>query len=76
VWGFLWLVIASIFFAAAIIVGIVAFKQSEAQQEQDTKHFLPVPGSHLGGAMASSSPLSWIGIVGALVGTVVVQNLM
>ncbi|KAH8100227.1 peptidase M50B-like-domain-containing protein [Cristinia sonorae] len=43
VWGVIWLIIAFCFFAAGIIVGLVAFKQSAAQQAQDTSHFLPVP---------------------------------
>ncbi|KAI0062001.1 hypothetical protein BV25DRAFT_1825868 [Artomyces pyxidatus] len=45
VWGVIWLIIAFAFFAAGIIVGLVAFKESAAQQKQDAKHFLPVPGS-------------------------------
>jgi hypothetical protein len=52
VWGVIWLVVAFLFFIAGILVGIVAFKESTAQQEQDAKHFLPVPGSN--GAIASS----------------------
>ncbi|KIP10270.1 hypothetical protein PHLGIDRAFT_28525 [Phlebiopsis gigantea 11061_1 CR5-6] len=46
VWGVIWLLIAFCFFAAGLIVGIVAFKQSAAQQASDSQHFLPVPGSH------------------------------
>ncbi|KAI0045139.1 hypothetical protein FA95DRAFT_1495908 [Auriscalpium vulgare] len=45
VWGVIWLIIACAFFAAGIIVGLVAFKESTAQQKADAKHFLPVPGS-------------------------------
>ncbi|KAM5542736.1 hypothetical protein V8D89_003697 [Ganoderma adspersum] len=45
VWGVLWLIIALAFFAAGVIVGLVAFKESSAQQAEDAKHFLPVPGS-------------------------------
>ncbi|KAI6151133.1 peptidase M50B-like-domain-containing protein [Pisolithus tinctorius] len=45
VWGVIWLIIAIIFFAAGVLVGIVAFKESEAQQQSDASHFLPVPGS-------------------------------
>ncbi|KAF8480005.1 peptidase M50B-like-domain-containing protein [Russula ochroleuca] len=52
VWGVIWLVVALIFFTLGILVGIVVFKESTAQQEQDAKHFLPVPGSN--GAIASS----------------------
>ncbi|KAI0323853.1 hypothetical protein GY45DRAFT_1332179 [Cubamyces sp. BRFM 1775] len=62
VWGVIWLIQAFIFFAAGIIVGLVAFKQSAAQQADDSRHFLPVPGSSSGAlqqflpnsAMASS----------------------
>jgi hypothetical protein len=46
VWGVIWLIQAFIFFAAGVIVGLVAFKQSAAQQREDSKHFIPVPGSH------------------------------
>ncbi|KAI6036990.1 peptidase M50B-like-domain-containing protein [Pisolithus microcarpus] len=45
VWGVIWLIIAIIFFAAGVLVGIVAFKESAAQQQEDASHFLPVPGS-------------------------------
>ncbi|RPD59247.1 hypothetical protein L226DRAFT_536265 [Lentinus tigrinus ALCF2SS1-7] len=45
VWGVLWLIVAFGFFAASIIIGIVAFKQSAEQQKEDASHFLPVPGS-------------------------------
>ncbi|TDL18475.1 hypothetical protein BD410DRAFT_774923 [Rickenella mellea] len=45
VWGVIWLIQAFIFFALGIIVGLVAFKESAAQQKEDSKHFLPVPGS-------------------------------
>jgi len=45
VWGFLWLVVAFAFFAAGVIVGLVAFKQNVEQQKADASHFLPVPGS-------------------------------
>ncbi|KAG6328254.1 hypothetical protein ID866_10835 [Astraeus odoratus] len=46
VWGVIWLIIAIIFFAAGVLVGIVAFKQSATQQKEDASHFLPVPGSN------------------------------
>ncbi|KAH7890036.1 peptidase M50B-like-domain-containing protein [Phlebopus sp. FC_14] len=45
IWGIIWLLIAFIFFAAGVIVGIVAFKASSADFYQDASHFLPVPGS-------------------------------
>ncbi|TCD63105.1 hypothetical protein EIP91_005977, partial [Steccherinum ochraceum] len=45
VWGVIWLIIAFCFFAGGILVGLVAFKQTAAQQAEDAKHFLPVPGS-------------------------------
>lgn len=48
-WGVLWLFISIIFFAAGILVGIAAFKETAAQQKQDSSVFLPVPGS---GAMS------------------------
>jgi len=48
VWGVIWLIQALIFFALGVIVGLVAFKQSEAQQKSDASHFLPVPGSKSG----------------------------
>lgn len=62
VWGVLWLIIAFCFFAAGIIVGLVAFKQSEEQQEQDSKHFIPVPGSSaaLPSAYIPSSLAVWL----------------
>ncbi|KAI0028186.1 peptidase M50B-like-domain-containing protein [Vararia minispora EC-137] len=54
VWGVIWLIIAFIFFALGVIVGLVAFKESAAQQAQDASHFLPVPGS---GALTFASPV-------------------
>lgn len=51
VWGVIWLLIAIIFFAAGILVGLAAFKESASQQAEDSKHFLPVPGS---GALANA----------------------
>ncbi|KAF9068320.1 peptidase M50B-like-domain-containing protein [Rhodocollybia butyracea] len=44
-WGVLWLFISFIFFIAGILVGLAAFKESAAQQKQDSSVFLPVPGS-------------------------------
>ncbi|KAF4614863.1 hypothetical protein D9613_003361 [Agrocybe pediades] len=57
VWGFLWLIVACIFFALGVIVGLVAFKQNAAEQKADSSHFLPTPGTHKSGAL-SSSPTS------------------
>jgi len=45
VWGFIWLIVAIIFFALGILVGLAAFKESAQQQKKDSAHFLPVPGS-------------------------------
>ncbi|EPQ58684.1 hypothetical protein GLOTRDRAFT_137322 [Gloeophyllum trabeum ATCC 11539] len=56
VWGVIWLIIAFAFFAAGIVVGLAAFKQSAAQQEADSHHFLPVPGSS--GALTIAPSLS------------------
>ncbi|GJE87997.1 M50 family metallopeptidase [Phanerochaete sordida] len=63
VWGVIWLLIASAFFAAGIIVGIVAFKQSAAQQATDSEHFLPVPGAH-NAALGLSPGWMYVGTVG------------
>ncbi|KAI0692214.1 peptidase M50B-like-domain-containing protein [Cytidiella melzeri] len=57
VWGVIWLLQAIVFFAAAIIVGIVTFKESSAQQASDSRHFLPVPGSHSAAPSLSCSLL-------------------
>ncbi|PVG02142.1 hypothetical protein CPB86DRAFT_725915 [Serendipita vermifera] len=45
VWGVIWLIVAFIYFALGVLVGIVAFKQSAAQQLEDSRHFLPAPHS-------------------------------
>lgn len=45
VWGFIWLIIACIYFGLGLIVGLVAFKQSEAQMQEDARHFIPAPGA-------------------------------
>ncbi|KAJ6606538.1 peptidase M50B-like-domain-containing protein [Mycena vulgaris] len=57
VWGVIWLLQALIFFAAGVLVGLVAFKESTAQQEQDTSHFLPAPGSSSGALPMSPNAL-------------------
>lgn len=63
VWGVIWLIVACIYFALGIVVGLVAFKvtafdpffwtahtnpstfqESAAQQQDDSRHFLPAPG--------------------------------
>ncbi|KAJ3517481.1 hypothetical protein NLJ89_g490 [Agrocybe chaxingu] len=46
VWGFIWLIVAIVFFALGVIVGLVCFKQNLEQQKQDSASFLPVPGSN------------------------------
>jgi len=73
VWGVIWLIQAFIFFAFGIIVGLVAFKQTTSQQEAQSSHFLPVPGSHSGAfrvspdfvALAALLGLGW-GVLGPL----------
>ncbi|KAF8123757.1 peptidase M50B-like-domain-containing protein [Boletus edulis] len=45
VWGVIWLLIAFVFFAAGILVGIAVFKESAALQKEQASQFLPVPGS-------------------------------
>ncbi|KAF8184930.1 peptidase M50B-like-domain-containing protein [Mycena galopus ATCC 62051] len=45
VWGVIWLIVAFIFFASGVLVGLAAFKESTAQQKSDASHFLPAPGS-------------------------------
>ncbi|KAH7914090.1 peptidase M50B-like-domain-containing protein [Hygrophoropsis aurantiaca] len=55
VWGVIWLIIAFIFFAAGIIVGLVVFKQSAEEQKEQAEHFIPVPGSS-GAVPAASIP--------------------
>src|SRR5882762_659627 len=68
VWGVLWLVIALIFFAAGIIVGLVAFKESAAQQKKDASKFLPVPGSTNAASVPSiPSALAMMGLVASSV---------
>jgi hypothetical protein len=54
VWGVIWLLQAIVFFAAGVIVGLVAFKQTVTQQKADSEHFLPVPGSHQSAALGLS----------------------
>jgi len=46
VWGVIWLIIAFCFFGLGIIVGLAVFKDTAAEQAEDSKHFLPVPGAN------------------------------
>ncbi|CAE6434138.1 unnamed protein product [Rhizoctonia solani] len=43
VWGVIWLLIAFVFFALGVLVGIAAFKDTSAEQAAASKTFLPVP---------------------------------
>ncbi|GAB1517150.1 hypothetical protein RhiTH_000194 [Rhizoctonia solani] len=43
VWGVIWLLIAFVFFALGVLVGIAAFKDTAAEQAAASKTFLPVP---------------------------------
>jgi len=70
VWGVIWLLQAFVFFAAGIIVGLIAFKETSAQQASDSSHFLPVPGQHSAASSLFHSPgYSKYGFL--IVGTVV-----
>ncbi|KAJ7756868.1 peptidase M50B-like-domain-containing protein [Mycena maculata] len=53
VWGFIWLIQALVFFAAGVLVGLAAFKESTAEQKVDAAHFLPAPGSHSAALLTS-----------------------
>ena len=66
VWGVVWLIISLVFFVAGLLVGLVAFKQSAAQQKSDASHFLPVPHS---GAVSTTSIPSLLAIMGLTVGS-------
>ena len=55
-WGVIWLIQALVFFAGGVIVGLVAFKQSAAQQKEDASHFLPVPHAHSGTVSTANIP--------------------
>ncbi|KAJ7090248.1 peptidase M50B-like-domain-containing protein [Mycena belliarum] len=57
VWGVIWLIQAFIFFAAGVLVGLAAFKQSSAQQKESSSHFLPAPGSSSGAFPVSPDAL-------------------
>ncbi|EJD41849.1 hypothetical protein AURDEDRAFT_115295 [Auricularia subglabra TFB-10046 SS5] len=43
VWGVIWLIVAFIFFALGVIVGLLAFKDSTEKQKADAEKFLPAP---------------------------------
>lgn len=45
VWGVIWLVIAFIFFALGVLVGLSVFKESASEQRDASSRFLPAPGS-------------------------------
>jgi len=60
VWGVIWLMIAFCFFALGIIVGLLAFKQSAAQQALDSENFLPVPGANGASSLCMSPALGWV----------------
>ncbi|OJA21532.1 hypothetical protein AZE42_01791 [Rhizopogon vesiculosus] len=64
VWGVIWLIIAFMFFAAGVIVGIVAFKESTSEQESESAHFLPAPGSS--GAVAYAPIPSVLAMIAAV----------
>jgi len=68
VWGVLWLVIALIFFAGGVLVGLVAFKQSAEQQKEDAKHFLPVPHANSGAVSTASIPSTLL-MMGLVIGS-------
>ncbi|TDL21739.1 hypothetical protein BD410DRAFT_789489 [Rickenella mellea] len=59
VWGVIWLIIAFIFFALGVIVGLLAFKESAADQKEDSAHFLPVPGSKSAAFPSMSISAAW-----------------
>ncbi|EPT00085.1 hypothetical protein FOMPIDRAFT_1163375 [Fomitopsis schrenkii] len=63
VWGVIWLIIAFCFFAAGILVGLAAFKESASQQAEESKHFLPVPGSSGARLSFSTHPTALLGTV-------------
>ncbi|OCH90657.1 hypothetical protein OBBRIDRAFT_776614 [Obba rivulosa] len=62
VWGVIWLLEAICLFAAGIIVGLVAFKESSTQQESDATHFLPVPGEPNPNMALSLAPMSLLNL--------------
>ncbi|KIK54468.1 hypothetical protein GYMLUDRAFT_206435 [Collybiopsis luxurians FD-317 M1] len=67
VWGVLWLFISFAFFIAGVLVGLAAFKESAAQQKQDSSVFLPVPGSS--GALSTAPSVGGL-VIAAVLGLV------
>ncbi|KAJ7273251.1 peptidase M50B-like-domain-containing protein [Mycena rebaudengoi] len=68
VWGVIWLLIAFIYFAAGILVGLAAFKESTAQQKTDSDKFLPAPG-HKSSAVTLESPHALVvAVIAAVLG--------
>ncbi|KAJ7702353.1 peptidase M50B-like-domain-containing protein [Mycena rosella] len=68
VWGVIWLIQAFIFFAAGVLVGLAAFKESTAQQKQDASHFLPAPGSHSSAALPTSPNALLVSAIALILG--------
>jgi hypothetical protein len=66
VWGVIWLIQAFIFFALGVIVGLVAFKESAAQQKSDASHFLPIPGSSGASSVSLDIPFLLISMSAAI----------
>ncbi|KAF8590499.1 hypothetical protein K439DRAFT_1627777 [Ramaria rubella] len=60
VWGVIWLIIAFVYFAAGLLVGIVAFKETAAQQAEESKHFLGVPGSNSAASSYILPTATWL----------------
>lgn len=60
VWGVIWLLIAFCFFILGVLVGIIAFKETAAQQAEDSKHFLPTPGTSSALALPVAAPLAFL----------------
>ncbi|KAH9056775.1 peptidase M50B-like-domain-containing protein [Lactarius vividus] len=58
VWGVIWLLIAFCFFILGVFVGIIAFKETAAEQAEDAKHFLPTPGTSSALALPVATPLA------------------
>jgi len=66
VWGVIWLLIAFVFFAAGILVGIAVFKESASQQQEDSSDFLPVPGSSSAAMPLATVPTFLVVVVTSL----------
>ncbi|KAH9162280.1 peptidase M50B-like-domain-containing protein [Lactarius sanguifluus] len=58
VWGVIWLLVAFCFFILGVLVGILAFKETAAEQAEDAKHFLPTPGTSSALALPVAAPLA------------------